>query len=1796
MKKKKLLLLLTSFSTISAIAAGIAVAGSGNNSLSIRGQNEPSTFVLDYSTVHEEEGDNSYTAKLVSPKGASITIGIEGAIFKDDAFYVSGYGRDFYFYNKDPIRGIAGASITFANDQTNDHKDSYDLDINSMFSYNEIEFPSVLDGSKYKDLLFLHSSVSGSGDLPFSESSLEHPELEDVQYFLCHVIPTYNANGTYIKSMTIDSVCGDDLDPVEEGENNGTFSSSDKNQINESYGESLVMKNAGNPAYFWDGSNYLCQLYKNGTTAPLIERILSNEFVLTTSMYGTDVYQKRIGSTVHTIYVWSESHTYCNVLKTSYSDSMDYFETDEQWPSSYLDDHISEMHRGLIPDLNSTTVPSSTDKIASYLYNASESGSRRTIGVMINFNNGVYNDDILTIAQDYIALFDTNVWTISGGELIYSDGLLEIDIYNTGSNLVIEIDEVITSLTPPTQEQIAEYYNISEPSCIYIVEGEEGASYSSYSGGSYRIYKPGDNAVNSALIGLEAAGYTLKSSSEIRYIYTKDIDFLTSIEVEIEINDTYLLISYRADEGGKSRQFDSFSEMIEYVCRYKQSVINNIVSNMTLDENFEYYYVSKNGDRVGYIKNAGSTFVNELEEAGTYIEVYDAYKYGPYNRLLKIDEVSGGVALKVIQADATEFVSYIDANNTINEYLSNLNLDQHDPSLAVLFNDSDNLGDRFTCNWDNITYFGTLEEVNAVKQLFINRINENGAFVYSSYLNKYFNTDTNFAYYFEGPVGSYGVYQITIYFNNAQQYDDYKSYNELDLGNPDKYPILADFPVFIENSQKEENYFVVSSSNENSLTLDVRKDAGLDDSYIYSLIQDGFVAENYYNYTKIDGPYQYTFSVSGYGDYWSVTYGKNGPWYSHDDLIANIKELRGQSFVDVLENEFNFSEHFSSETPAYDFDNMTGDIKFAKTSEVNDYTNYLCDNLEFASVYSSDSGIYGYAKMNETNTEFWRVNTNYFTSYSTLNFKHETYSFTSWDDIEDILSSSSLKYEEMSEALAFPSGFEGDVYSVDESLITNGFVSITINKSCNLESYIQTLEETCYSVDYYGETGRRFSFVDGEISVVSYYTKTVVNITGNIYDGKYINEPIVIENEGNTPIEFRSTLTYFSFTPSKSSNYTITSVLSEGYYWETECYLYNETGEESLSYNSCGGENGQFLITYDLVAGTTYLIAPKLCYDKNNRVIPGTLIIQDNAYEGETIDTAIEVFVGTTNTKFRSDLTYYEFTPEESGTYYFTSNCEYGTYATLMDNEGHDLKSSSEWNEYQFYLSYALQAEQTYYLSVGCSNGAYKRAYDGTLTIGIYDLEYNGDTKDKAIEIVDGGSNIITRGTWTYYEFELETAGDYYIYIYSDDSGSFEICDEGDSDYNSYYFSRFEESYRLIKDLSAGTHYLKIKLRGTDNPFYESNGYIGIISGDISYDGDSINNNPLAIGLGTNDVSFRKDVIYYKFVPEESGYYYFTSAVDFDTYGYLCDSTGNELISDDDSGKDNNFMIVYSLEEGQIYYLKARLYSSENPFNVLSGQINVVKFNATIHDGTSENPIVINLNETHNYINYFDETYFVFTPQESGAYELQCSFENNSGSVYLYDSSKNLISSWVNYYGINGVIYSNTGVYDFVEGETYVFVSKNYEKDPTIQSASSITLQKYDESSPEPPTPPANAEEAANLLNEAFRAYLEEDFIYYDEDNNCYAGNLNFGENEVFVDEASEEMLREAGEFTIGVFPNVFGESTSKYYTSEEHYWDESDPGTALEYTFDENEEYVIYVLAYCYQNNLWVYVEVATK
>lgn len=78
--------------------------------------------------------------------------------------------------------------------------------------------------------------------------------------------------------------------------------------------------------------------------------------------------------------------------------------------------------------------------------------------------------------------------------------------------------------------------------------------------------------------------------------------------------------------------------------------------------------------------------------------------------------------------------------------------------------------------------------------------------------------------------------------------------------------------------------------------------------------------------------------------------------------------------------------------------------------------------------------------------------------------------------------------------------------------------------------------------------------------------------------------------------------------------------------------------------------------------------------------------------------------------------------------------------------------------------------------------------------------------------------------------------------------------------------------------------------------------------------------------IKTATISVAGEYSFFTFTPEESGEYGFYSVGEYDTYGYIYDTDGNLLESDDDDGFNVHFCVTYDFTADTTYILGVRFY------------------------------------------------------------------------------------------------------------------------------------------------------------------------------------------------------------------------------------------------------------------------------
>lgn len=121
---------------------------------------------------------------------------------------------------------------------------------------------------------------------------------------------------------------------------------------------------------------------------------------------------------------------------------------------------------------------------------------------------------------------------------------------------------------------------------------------------------------------------------------------------------------------------------------------------------------------------------------------------------------------------------------------------------------------------------------------------------------------------------------------------------------------------------------------------------------------------------------------------------------------------------------------------------------------------------------------------------------------------------------------------------------------------------------------------------------------------------------------------------------------------------------------------------------------------------------------------------------------------------------------------------------------------------------------------------------------------------------------------------------------------------------------------------------------------------------------------PSPVSTGNNTLHIRAgQVTRVKFTAPSAGTYVFTSTGSDDTYGYLYNSatTSSSLVSDDDSGSNQNFRMEHSLSSGQTIYVGVKFYSSEKSGNAV---LNISKKEQIQSVSTGNNTISVSAGKT----------------------------------------------------------------------------------------------------------------------------------------------------------------------------------------------------------------------------------------
>ncbi|MGN0467227.1 MAG: leucine-rich repeat protein [Acutalibacteraceae bacterium] len=220
-----------------------------------------------------------------------------------------------------------------------------------------------------------------------------------------------------------------------------------------------------------------------------------------------------------------------------------------------------------------------------------------------------------------------------------------------------------------------------------------------------------------------------------------------------------------------------------------------------------------------------------------------------------------------------------------------------------------------------------------------------------------------------------------------------------------------------------------------------------------------------------------------------------------------------------------------------------------------------------------------------------------------------------------------------------------------------------------------------------------------------------------------------------------------------------------------------------------------------------------------------------------------------------------------------------------------------------------------------------------TVTVSYKDLEADFNVNVMEMPEITNGEKIICnlhKYERYYYQYVPSVSGTYNVYftneaqnninvgsvLYDSDLKSIGSTWFGSNDkYISYNFEQGKTYYIYLysySDTSIGeiTIDIRCKTHVDENAdkFCDVCGYDSAPSREEILPGQKIN---VTCSTGT---------VCYRFVPQVSQKYQIYSEGDYNTYIYLSDADNKFIMSDDNSGNDNNFKLEYNFVEGNVYY------------------------------------------------------------------------------------------------------------------------------------------------------------------------------------------------------------------------------------------------------------------------------------
>ena len=358
----------------------------------------------------------------------------------------------------------------------------------------------------------------------------------------------------------------------------------------------------------------------------------------------------------------------------------------------------------------------------------------------------------------------------------------------------------------------------------------------------------------------------------------------------------------------------------------------------------------------------------------------------------------------------------------------------------------------------------------------------------------------------------------------------------------------------------------------------------------------------------------------------------------------------------------------------------------------------------------------------------------------------------------------------------------------------------------------------------------------------------------------------------------------------------------------------------------------------------------------------------------------------------------YTFTPAEtrSYTFYTTGSCD--TVGELYDPVWELMDNNDDAEGYNFAISAALTADQTYYLKVWLFSGS-----------GSFDLHVEADPYAESMVIDAGESYSGYAGT----EVQLNA-------VFSPEGAPAESVIWTSSDPTVVSVDSSGNAALLALGSAVITAASERGLTAQCTVTVKD--YESIAAGQTK----------------TAVIDAGGSVVCYRFVPSESGFYTFFSSGSEDTYGELCDADMEQITNDDDGGENSNFKLSYELTQGEAYYYIARYYS-----DYITGS-----FSVTLQRNTAATGLAVKEGNITGYPGTEIQLHADFLP--AGAFEQDVTWRISSGTAASVSGSGYLTLLHTGTAVVEAVTESGLSATCTVTVRDYEAIALNVEKTVTI--------------------------------------------------------------------------------------------------------------------------------------------------